>query len=415
MENRDEKLGLMDILKKDKNLLVVCIAGLFFSIGAGAVWFVLPTIASKFTTDIMYLIVLLSIPYFFSVFMSIPLGSLSDYVGRKIMGIIGIATLLPTAIMLVYANNFVVFFGLSIIFGVANALLNPTSKAYVMDLAPKGYSSEYFGFLFSFIYLGASIGPLIAGILLGNVLSPDLNLVALVVFVSGVLSLLIFFMIKESVKNKRPLSLGLRDIIIRDKLFIRAFKDFKMLKEIGLLVILVTFLVSIVDGITWTFEPLYYEELSLNPLLGGAIMFLFTLPLVLFQIPAGYLADKHGKFKILVIGMLIAGLSLIAFGLDGGAYYLMIAAFFTAFGVALAWPALSGIVTDYSAMGSRGDISGVWTTFMDIPNIVAPLLGGAIVALSGSYGTVFLGMGALILLSMVPVAIISKKNHFGSK
>jgi MFS family permease len=411
MEKEREK-SLLEIISSDRNLLTVCLAGLIFAIGSGAVWFVLPTIASKFTADIMVLIILLSIPYFLSVFMSIPLGGLSDYVGRKAMGLIGIATLLPVGILLPYASDFTVFLGISIIFGFANALLNPASKAYVMDLAPKGQSSEYFGFLFAFIYLGASLGPLAAGLLMADTILMDLGSVAVVVFFSGLVSLAVFSMVKESVKDRRPLSLGLRKVVVQDKLFIRAFKDFKQLKEIGLLIVLVTFVTSIVDGITWTFEPLFYEQLSLDPSLGGAIMFLFVLPLVLFQIPAGYLADKHGKFKVLAVGMLIAGISLVGFGMDGNEYYLMMTAFFTALGVAFAWPALSGIVTDYAVEGERGDISGVWTAFMDIPNILAPLLGGVIVAFTGDYGAVFWSMGLIILLSLLPVILIGRRNHF---
>jgi len=405
-----EKPSTFSILRRDRNLLLACLAGFAYTIGAGAVWFVLPTIATSFTTDIMLLVLLLSVPFFFSVLMSIPFGDLSDYIGRKPMCILGVATLIPSGIMLLYSSDLAVFIVLSVTFGISNALLNPTSRAYVMDLAPKESASEYFGFLFSFVYLGASVGPLLAGFLVTDLISFNLNWIALMVSISGIVSLFLFIAISETILRKKSLKKGLNQIVIRDKLFLRAFRDFGKLKDIGILIVLVTFVISLVDGIIWTFEPLYYEELALDPAIGGILMFLLIMPMVLFQIPAGYLADKHGKFRVLLVGLAIAGTSFVLFGLLKSEMGLMITAFMTALGVAFTWPALSGIVSDHCEKSCRGDVSGVWSTFMDIPNIIAPFMGGVIVALYSDYGAIFWVLGVVILISIIPVIHISKRN-----
>lgn len=406
------KPGTLSMLRSDKNLLLICLAGFVYSIGAGAVWFVLPTIATRFTSDVMLLVTLLSVPYFFSVFMSIPFGGLSDYIGRRAIGIAGTWLMVPVGIMLLYASDIWIFIALGIAFGISNAMLNPISKAYVMDLAPKGCSSEYFGFIFTFIYLGASIGPLIAGFLVMESSFIDPNSLTLLIVLTGLLAPVALILMSETITEKRSFRSGLRKIVMEDKLFFKAVKAFEKLKVIGILIILVTFVTSLVDGIIWTFEPLYYENLGLSPSSGGVIMFLFIMPMILFQIPAGYLADRRGKFGTLCIGLLIAGAGLVIFGLMRDELSLMLTAFLTAIGVAFVGPALSGIVTDNCEKKARGDISGVWSTFMDIPNIVAPFIGGAAVALYGNYGAVFWLLGAIMVISVIPVIVIGRRNHF---
>ena len=48
----NQDFDILNSFKKRRSFIVVCAIALFYAIGAGALWFLLPTIAEKFTGDI---------------------------------------------------------------------------------------------------------------------------------------------------------------------------------------------------------------------------------------------------------------------------------------------------------------------------------------------------------------------------
>ena len=57
--------------------------GIIFALGNGAVWFLLPILAEKLLKDLTVVGLLLAIPYLISALLDIPVGGLSDHLGRK--------------------------------------------------------------------------------------------------------------------------------------------------------------------------------------------------------------------------------------------------------------------------------------------------------------------------------------------
>ena len=78
----------------------------------------------------------------------------------------------------------------------------------------------------------------------------------------------------------------------------------------------------------------------------------------IFSPIAGNLSDKHGRKKIIIIGLIIFGLSQLAFGLSTELWMLFVARFFSGFGAAFIVPPTMAFVADITSYEKRGKRDG---------------------------------------------------------
>jgi len=351
---------------------------------------------------------LLSIPYIVSTIIAIPSGELSDRVGRKTVGMLGLLVVILVGIIAPSVDSLAEFIAFIVVLGISVQLINAPARAFVMDIAPDKMTSEYFGVFISFVNLGLAVGPMIVGFLMKDSLSVGVTTVSYMYIVIGFIGVLIFSILKDTVHERESLCSGIKNVFTIDKIFTKGIKQYKELKSLGLLILLLTILFTITDGFIWTLEPLYYQDLNLSSTMGSLILAMFILPLIFFGLPAGYLADKYGKTKALAFGLILSGISLISFGFSNTTPGLLISACLTSVGLAFAWASVSGLITDISVNKSRGSITGVWNMSMDIGYVIGPFLGGMLAGYFNNIGNAFSALGLLLLLSITFILYKSK-------
>lgn len=387
----------------------VSLAGCIYAISNGITWFVLPLYAStKFGIDILMVSLLMALPYIGSLLFDLPTGTLSDYVGRKKVIIVGLVLLAPLSLALPYANSLELFIAFGIAFGILSTFVLPVARALIMDLCPPKKAAEYFGIVLGLMTLGSAVGPSVAGTMMGESLEGDLFSVMAISALFSLLAIVPLLFVKETIKAKQSISAGFKKVT-KQGFFMPAIREFGALKTMGIMVIYVTLILTIIDSIIWTFEPLMGEEKGLGFDSIGNLLLIFVASLVFFQLLGGFIAERLGKIKVLAVGLVLAGVFMVLFGLQTTEDMLIITALLTSMGLALSWPAVSGVITDISVNQQRGGISGVWTFFMDLAYVVGPMLGGFIWTFSGTVSSIFMVMGALLILSVIPLAVISKK------
>ncbi|MDX9971079.1 MAG: MFS transporter [Candidatus Gracilibacteria bacterium] len=104
---------------------------------------------------------------YFGVFtlLSMPIGSLSDKIGRKPMLVLGYIIFALVCLGMIFASSLISFVGLFILYGVFFSLIDGTQRAYVVDLCPKELKATALGTLQMAIGLTALPGGALAGIL----------------------------------------------------------------------------------------------------------------------------------------------------------------------------------------------------------------------------------------------------------
>ncbi len=137
----------------------------------------------------------------------IPLGRLSDHIGRKPLIVAGLLLMAPATALLGLSTSLAQLTGLRIAQGVASAGIAASAFALAADLSTAGGEARQMSIITMGFGLGIAIGPLIAGIL--AIVSFDLPFV-----VGGVMSLIgvwvVMRWVPETVQRKRAQASGKR-------------------------------------------------------------------------------------------------------------------------------------------------------------------------------------------------------------
>lgn len=100
-------------------------------------------------------------------FVQIPIGRLSDRIGRKKLIVSGLVALAPITVLFGYVSTTLQLIGLRLIQGVVTAAIAAPAFALAGDLARKGGEGQEMSFVTMGFGLGLALGPLVAGSLAG--------------------------------------------------------------------------------------------------------------------------------------------------------------------------------------------------------------------------------------------------------
>jgi MFS family permease len=123
--------------------------------------------------------------------------------------------------------------------------------------------------------------------------------------------------------------------------------------------------------------------------------------------PAGWLADRYGRKRTLVPGLLVLGMAAYLLSQVTGLASVMVLAAFYGVGEALAQGASQAYVADIAPADRRGTFLGVWSLFSNTEGTIAPLMIGVVADLVGFRSTftvvaVFLAASAIAMAALAP-------------
>ena len=245
-------------------------------------------------------------------------------------------------------------------FGVYNAI---KGSGYVVAPAAGGFLASRYGFVTIFM-VSASIG-LIA--LLASVFLPNDS--------GGRLD-----------DDEEP-SLRASLLILRDP----------RLMPIYAVIVINMFLVGILFG----FLPVYVHGLGYSATHAGTVVSLATAASLLIQPVAGALADRYAMRTTVLIGLLIAALSIMAITFASG-WLLIVIVLAAGMGIGTVWTNSDALVSASASPSQLGASIGAAQSFKEFGDMVGPLLVGALTQFFGvQAGFVTCGMVAVVLLILL--------------
>jgi MFS family permease len=134
----------------------------------------------------------------------------------------------------------------------------------------------------------------------------------------------------------------------------------------------------------------------------------------MFLMPVfGNLSDRHGRKKLLVIGLGSCSLASFAYLLGDSVPALVVVRLIHGAAAAMVVPLVSAYVGDIAPRGEEGRWMGYLNTIMTVGMGLGPLLGGAISDFAGPR-MVFVAMGGLYLLGCGGISLFLPESHTGT-
>jgi MFS family permease len=138
-----------------------------------------------------------------SVFLAVPIGKLSDKVGRERMIIPGFLVFAVTYFLFGYFNSISVFIWLFVLYGLYSALVDGSQKALISDIINKDLRGTGYGLYHSIIGITLLPASLIAGLLYDNVSSKAPFYFSSITALVAAFLMIIFVIIDKSNHNSK--------------------------------------------------------------------------------------------------------------------------------------------------------------------------------------------------------------------
>jgi len=335
-----------------------------------------------------------------------PLGNLADRASRKKMMVSSVIFSIIFACLIFVFNVDWALALLITLWGVSYQLWTVPRDALLASETDKEKRSREYGLFSEIIATADTFGPLIAGIIL--VYLGYYGVLGIYSIMLGIAALIVILFIKET--NHKSL---LKSIPKSFKIFafVREIKEIKYLGALGLLLLFYSFVFTAMDYVVFIFEPLFCgpDGLGIPLYLAGLLMTFFSIPGIFFSYPLGILADKIGKKKVLFVGMISIGASLIMFSITENIILLFGCAALYSIGSAMFSPAIDGLIVDLSYKHTKGKIVGIWDSFLDLGYFVGPIMGGIIAQFQG-LREVYLYLGIFFMaISLLLIFFVKRK------
>jgi len=399
----------MTFKKIDRSLLnfaiTLYIPVFFVQLGVGIVTPIMPLYARSFGISYALVGMVTTITALGRIMVNIPLGILSDRLGRRPIILIGMFLLALSGILCGIAQSFYELLAYRLLTGVSGSMCIIAYQAMIADAIDPSIRGRI-GSTFTVVgMLGTSTGPAIGGIVayIWDIRSPFFFFAGSC-FISFLTSLLL---LKETLsKDKKQKKSQLKGSVLS----ILGFFTFPII-----MAMFANFINSLRISARNVLIPLYGDAaLHLGTGEIGFIMSVSSLAMLFMTIPAGYIVDRWGRKAGLVPAFLLTGLVFALFPFTTDFISILIVAALLGVAIGLGGGALGAIATDLAPGGVKGAFMGLWSTIGDLGSAVGPVILGLVADVLGLSLSFFITT-ALMIFSATTTHLFVKETFKKAK
>jgi len=315
------------------------------------------------------------------IFMNFASGLLSDIYGRKKLLKISGFVFFSAPLLYLFANNAIALALVRAYYGIATAIFVPVSLALISDL----YSEKkgtFMGILSSATLVGRAIAPLLAGSL---IYFAGFWIVFILCSFFGFTTFAITFTLPEAEEELEKFE----------------FSFSSTLFLLGLLDAAVYMAYQSIE----TFLPLFYF-LEDKAWLSRLILTIEISLMAIVKPYAGYLSDKIGRIKPIIVGMSMVSLAMLIFALSNSLSLIIGGAVLFSLGASVSEASTKPLATEISKL--RGTALGFLESIKDIGQALGPILVGF---LGFRFGFAFVGIFGMVILGIFMLMFKGMKSR----
>jgi MFS family permease len=154
----------------------------------------------------------------------------------------------------------------------------------------------------------------------------------------------------------------------------------------------------------WPYWSIYIQNLGASVTLVGVIFMAEMFFQLVFQIPGGYLTDRLGRKKVIVLGSISRGISPIIYLLTGSWEWVVVGLLFTQASNMMI-PAIDALIAESVSKESRGLGYGTFRMMTLLPQIFTAVIGGVIMDWLGIIPGVRVAIACTLIVSWLNVFV----------
>ncbi len=323
-------------------------------------------------------------------------GKLSDVRGKKPLLTLGMFLYFLVSLLYLLTSSVEALILIRLGQGFASAMIFPVAQAYVGIITPRNREGLTMGLFNISLYGGLSIGPILGGVVKdwANIQFSFLSMAAFTLF--G-FSLCLFLLPPEKGYSGGQVHAAKKPVP-----YLKLMKDPAVFSLFAFRLCFTTGM-----GILWAFLPLLAStQLHLTSSTIGFVVMINVLVSGLFQAPMGFVADRFSKKFLIVLGGILAAVSvfLMQAARSFGELFLVSGLYGLAGGVC--FPAVMALgVIEGRRTEAMGSIMGFLAMAHSLGMLIGPLLAGFVLDISSftvvfSAGTLILVAGTLTFITM---------------
>ncbi|MCW4051315.1 MAG: MFS transporter [Candidatus Bathyarchaeota archaeon] len=311
--------------------------------------------------------------------LQLPGGVLSDRIGRKrVIMAASLFGFLPPLIFRVSTHWMMLIPG--ILAMALSSLATPALMALIADSLPEENRATGFGAYTMIWYLSIVVSYPIGGYIMDSIgLVPGTHIGLIISLLLTIPVVLIRWrFIEETVE------LGVESPVNESKYLPSIAQIRNIPSEIWKLVV-VAVLSSFSFQVFWSFVVVYcVEVVGLSMMQWSYVSIISNLAGALFMIPSGFLSDRYGRKRIIILSQLAVSSGSLGYTLSGGFKGVALTRLVGGVGEGLggnvmgsaAGPVWQALVTEVAPVESRGSIIGLMGTLTGFLTTPAPIVGG---------------------------------------
>ena len=406
-KNNESILNLLN-----RRTLPVFLMFFFWGFGTGGLWLVRPLFAYSVSDSFLLVALASSVSAAPRTFVGAITGYLADKFGRKPFIILGAAIHITSLTGQFFSETYLPFFLLEILGGTGIAVWLTSSNALLADETEIASRGRAVALRQTSSRIGLLAGPAVAGIVASIISLPS---VFLFIAINKIAVIIVtVWWIRESHIRKQVSKNSEHIKSVKKRKWIPNL-DLSMFANRAFLALAIgTFAVSMVvggTGVFRTFFPVQGTDVAgLDEIQVGNLIAISGILALFAAIPSGIAADRYGRKKTLIAGLLITAGSVWLMSDLSNFSGALLAVLIFGLAEAIGTGTVQTYAMDLAPEDKRGAFLGIWAFSQSAGQTAGPLFIGMI-ADTVSFASAFLAVVILLLIGTVMVMIFGKETY----